>query len=220
MATATATVARTLDRRGKTISTFVAFDAANELAAMADGEVLELVTDDFGPLEPEMTAWCAAAGHRLRDSTTIPGAHRFLIEKGSAAPKGTSLAVVVSSDGLEELLSPLGFALAAALEGMAVHLYFQGPAVRVLQHGFRPRLRGWARPFTRFAAGGLKRAGHIPAQDKLRQLHALGARVYVCGPSLAHFRVDADDLVVDDVKVVEYLAFMAVMASADIHLYA
>jgi predicted peroxiredoxin/TusA-related sulfurtransferase len=219
MATATKTAARTLDRRGKTISTFVAFDAANELAAMADGEVLEVVTSDFGPLEPEITAWCRAVGHTVLDSTATPGARRFLIEKGSASPKATSLAVVLSSDGLEELLSPLGFALAAALEGIAVHLYVQGPAVRMLQQDFRPRLRGWARPFSRFAAAGLSRAGHIPAQDKLRQLHTLGAHVYVCGPSLAHFKVDPDKLVLDDVKVVEYLSFMAVMASADIHLY-
>jgi predicted peroxiredoxin/TusA-related sulfurtransferase len=220
MTTAMTTLARTLDRRGKTISTFVAFDAANELAAMADGEVLELVTDDFEPLEPEITAWCAAAGHTLLDSTATPGGRRFLIAKGSPAPKGTSLAVVLSSDGLEELLSPLGFALAAGLEGMAVHLYFQGPAVRVLHKDFRPRLRGWGRPFSRFAAAGLTRAGHIPARDKLRQLHTLGARVYACGPSLAHFKVDPDNLVLPDVKVVEYLTFMAVMESADIHIYA
>ena len=30
-----------------------------------------------------------------------------------------------------ELLSPLGFALAAAREGTAVHVFVQGPAVRV-----------------------------------------------------------------------------------------
>jgi hypothetical protein len=40
--------------------------------------------------------------------------------------------VVVSDPGLEELLSSLGFALAAPLEGAQVSLYFQGLAVRAL----------------------------------------------------------------------------------------
>ena len=127
---------------------------------------------------------------------------------------------MISSDGLEELLSPLGFALAAALEGMAVHVYVQGPAVRVLARGFQPRLRGWGRPFSRFAASGLSRAGHLPAQDKLRQLRSLGAKIYLCGPSMQHFKVRAEDVIFSDVPQVEYLSFMAVMKDADVHIYA
>ncbi len=38
--------------------------------------------------------------------------------------------MVLSSVGLEELRSPLEFALGAALEGIQVNLYFQGPAAR------------------------------------------------------------------------------------------
>ena len=46
--------------------------------------------------------------------------------------------MVISNPDLEELLSPLGFALAAALEGIEVRLYVQGPAVRILGRGARP----------------------------------------------------------------------------------
>jgi predicted peroxiredoxin/TusA-related sulfurtransferase len=215
----TARVAQTLDRRGKTISTFVAFDAAGALADMADGDVLELITDDYEPIERDVVAWCRAAGHGLVGSEVITDGRRYLIERGTPTPRDTSLALVISTDGLEELLSPLGFALAAALEGIDVHLYIQGPAVRVMDVGFRPRLRGWARPFSRFAAAGMTKAGHIPAQDKLRQLHSLGAQIYMCGPSMQHFKVDRNDLIFDDLPLVECLSFMAIMADADIHLY-
>ena len=133
--------------------------------------------------------------------------------------KQTKLAMVISPDGLEELLSPLGFALGAALEGIDVHLYFQGPAVRVLANGFKPKLKGWGRPFTRFAAAGMTKSGHIPAQDKLRQLHSLGAQLYACGGSLPHFKVKAEDFIFDDIPVVEYLTFMPVMEGADIQMY-
>ncbi len=216
----TVAAARVLDRRGKTITTSVVFDAAAELRTMLEGDVLELVTDDFQPFTRDIAAWCNAAGHRLIASASTSEGIRFLIEKGPVTITDASLAMVISSDGLEELLSPLGFALAAALEGMAVHIYVQGPAVRVLQRGFQPKLRGWARPFSRFAASGLSRAGHIPAQDKLRQLRSLGAEIYMCGPSMRHFRVKPEDLIFDDVPLVEYLSFMAVMKESDVHLYA
>jgi predicted peroxiredoxin/TusA-related sulfurtransferase len=197
----------------------VVFDAAAELARLADGDALELLTDDLEPFERDLAAWCEVTGQELVSSEITAEGRRFLIEKRPPKATSNSLAMVISSDGLEELLSPLGFALAAALEGMAVHLYFQGPAVRVLARWFRPKLNGWARPFSRFAASGLARVGHIPAQDKLRQLRSLGTRIYMCGPSMQHFKVSREDLIFDGLPLVEYLSFMAVMKEADVHLY-
>lgn len=210
---------QSLDRRGKTITTFVVFDAATELLKLNEGEVLELITDEFEPFRADISAWCQATGHVLLSWERIAMGYRFLIEKGRPKVKEVKLAMIISSDGLEELLSPLGFALGAALEGIDVHLYFQGPAVRVLTQGFRPTLRGWARPFSRFAAAAMARAGHIPAQEKLGQLRSLGAHLYVCGGSLQHFKVNAENLIFDDLPIVEYLTFMSIMEASDIHLY-
>lgn len=214
----TTVTTRRLDGRGWTITTYVMFDVAAELAGLEVGDHLELVTDDFEPFEHDVAAWCRANGHELVSSETTTEGRRFMIEKGTPEPKASSLAMVVSTDGLEELLS-LSFALAAALEGMEVHLYFQGPGVHVLSRGFKPRLKGWARPFSRFAASGLAKSGHIPAQDKLRQLRSLGARIYMCGPSMDHFKVSREDLIFDDLPLVEYLTFMSVMEQADVHIY-
>ena len=216
----TQVAAAELDLRGKSITTYVLFEAAARLATMAEGEVLEFLTDDYEPFRHDVTAWCEAAGHELLSTQSTPLGLKFQIEKGPAKATCGSLAVVLSSDGLEELLSPLGFALAAALERMEVHLYVQGPAVRVLARGFRPKLHGWQRPFSRFAATGLSKAGHLPAQDKLRQLRSLGAHIYMCGPSMQHFKVKAEDLIFDDLPIVEYLTFVAIMREADIHIYA
>lgn len=216
----TITIHNTMDRRGKTITTFVIYDIDAELQEMREPEVLEVLTDDFEPFQADIAAWCQATGQRLIHSESTADGLRFLIEKQPLQAKDTSLAMVISSDGLEELLSPLGFALAAALEGIDVHLYVQGPAVRVLARGFRPKLQGWARPFSRFAAAGLDKAGHVPAQQKLHQLHSLGAHIYMCGPSMEHFKVAKGDLVFDDLPLVEYFTFMAVMEQSDIHIYA
>ncbi|MDH3623578.1 MAG: DsrE family protein [Myxococcales bacterium] len=213
------TIHHTLDRRGKTVTTFVIYDAAEQLATMAEGEVLEVITDDFEPFRADIATWCQATGQRLARTESTTAGLRFLIEKQPARAKDTSLAMVISSDGLEELLSPLGFALAAALEGIDVNLYFQGPAVRVLSPGFRPKLRGWSRPFSRFAEAGMRKTGHIPAKQKLVQLRNLGAHFYICGASMPHFKVTQDELIFDDLPLVEYFTFMAIMERADIQLY-
>ena len=213
------TVDSSLDRRGKTITTFVIFDAAAALDQIRDGERLEILTDQFAPFEPDFHAWCDAMGHRLILSEVTPEGHRFVVEKGPGKKTDRKLAMVISDPGLFELLSPLAFALAAALEGVEVHLYFQGPAVKVLSKRFRPRAHGWVRPFTRFAASGLNKTGHIPAQAKLRQLRSLGARFYLCGGSIEHYKLDPQDVIFADVPVVEYMTFMSVMRDADISLY-
>lgn len=210
---------RSIDGTGRSITTFVVFEAAAALDGMGEGEVLEILTDEFEPFEWDLAAWTRATGHQLALSERTAGGHRFLIEKGPAAAKDTKLAMVLSSAGLLDLLSPLGFALAAALEGIDVHLYFQGPGVKVLKRGFRPKLPGLGRIFTRFAAAGMEKAGHIAAQEKLLQLRSLGAHIYVCGGSLQPFRVKVEDFAFDGIPVIEYLSFMEIMESADIQLY-
>jgi len=215
----TATITRSVDGVGKSITTFVVFEAAATLEDMAEGEVLEILTDEFEPFVWDISAWTKATGHRLALSESTADGHRFLVEKRQATVRDTKLAMVLSSDGLLDLLSPLGFALAAALEGIDVHLYFQGPGVRVLTKRFRPKLPGLSRPFSRFAIKGMKKAGHIPPHDKLRQLHSLGADIYVCGGSLQPFKVSKEDFIFDDLPIVEYFSFMSVMEDADVQLY-
>jgi predicted peroxiredoxin len=65
----------------------------------------------------------------------------------------------------------------------------------------------------------MKKAGHIPPHDKLRQLHSLGAHIYVCGGSLQPFKVKKEDFIFADLPIVEYFSFMSVMEEADVQLY-
>src|SRR5271166_5865727 len=214
------TMARTsLDMRGKTITTFIAYETLKELGGLADGESLELLTDASEEIDNDVRAWCRTRGQGLTAAGPADGSRQYVITKQPLRPSGKRYAAVISDAGLEELLSPLAFALAAALEGSDVSLYFQGPAVRVLAKGFTEKLHGPGRPFSRFARAGLTKAGHIPAQEKISQLQGLGARLYACGPSMRHFKVATADLAFDEVTISQYLTFMDIMARADIHLF-
>ena len=208
-----------LDLRGRTITTAIAWAVHERFAELDPGDAVELETDPFPAIVPDLEAWSRATGHELVDVRRNAESWRITLRKGEPRRNEHRVAIVVSSDGLTELLLPLGFALGAALGGAHVSLYLAGPAVHVLAPGFRPRLHGLGRPFSRFARAGLEKAGHVAPAEKLRQLQALGGALYACGPSLQHFRVDPERLAFQDVVVCEYLAFMEVMQQADVQLF-
>lgn len=208
-----------LDLRGRTITTYIVHEIRRALTTMACGERIEVVTDPFEAITIDLQTWCRVTGNQLVEADDAGPSWRFTIEKGAPSPTIRSYAGIVQDDGLMELLSPLGFALAAALEGYQVSLFFQGPAVKVLRKGYVARLHGIGRPFSRFPRLGLERAGHLPPQEKLRQLRGLGAHIYACGPSMHHFGVTEHELAVDDVTVCEYLTFLEQIEQADVRLF-
>ena len=210
--------ASTLDLTGKTITTFILYAVHEALAGRDEGERVEAVTDALPAIDADVRAWSRATGNPLVEVTEDGETRRYVIEKGAPHRSGQKLAAIISDDGLFELLSPLGFALAAALEGHDVSLYFQGPAVRVLAPGFTAKMHGPGRAFSRFPRNGLAKVGHIPPQEKLNQIQKLGGRLSACGPSMEHYKVDPTNLAFDDVTVAAYLTFMEELADADIHL--
>ncbi len=209
-----------LDLRGKSITTYIVHAVHRALQPLAEGDRVELVTDASAAIENDVRAWSRTTGNALVDMEADGAVARFVIEKGRPTKPGHKFAAVISDDGLFELLSPLAFALAAALEGDDVALFFQGPAVRVLAPEFTAKMHGPGRPFSRFPRRGLADAGHVSPHEKITQLVGLGARLFVCGPSMEHYKVNPSNLAFDDVTVAAYLTFMEQMDNADVHLYA
>jgi predicted peroxiredoxin/TusA-related sulfurtransferase len=193
----------TLDLRGRTITTYLAFELHTALADLGIGDCVDVVTDAFTAIDNDLRAWCRATGNPMVGTETTSETWRCTIEKGPTRRSTRGYTAIVQDDGLLELLAPLGFALAAALEGHDVALYFQGPAVKVLRRGFVPRLHGLARPFSRFPRLGLEQAGHVAPIETLRQIQRFGSQIYASGPSMDHFKVSEDDLALDGVVVAE-----------------
>ena len=216
---ATITKPLSLALPGKTISTYVLYEIHAALADVAEGERVEAVTDVYPALDSDIRAWCRTTGNPLVDVVADGQTYRFTIEKGPGKPSGRKLAAIISDDGLFELLSPLGFALAAALGGHEVVLYFQGPAVRILGKGYVAKMHGPGRPFSRFPRTSLAKAGHLPPEVKIAQLQELQGRLYACGPSMDHFKVDPHNLAFPDVTIASYPTFLEQMDSADIQLF-
>ncbi len=181
--------------------------------------MITLRADPLPALDSDIRAWCRTTGHELAAVEEAGSTREYTIRKAAEVRMQPAWAIVISNPGLEELLSPLGFALAAALAGSPVAVYFQGPAVRVLTRSFTARLAGWQRPFSAFARRGLARAGHPSPHQKLRQLDDLGARIYSCGGSMEHFKVAAQEFFLAGIHVAAYPTFVEEMNSAGVQIF-
>ncbi|MBQ0988314.1 DsrE family protein [Streptomyces sp. F63] len=210
-----------IDGRGYSVSTAILYGVVTRLRGLEPGAEVSVRTGRLPAVDSDIRAWCRTTGHELVAVTEEGARERCCRIRRAGRPRPRpGWAFVVSRAGLEELLSPLGFALGAALGGSRVALYFQGPAARVPARGFTARLSGVHRaPFSVFARRGLARAGHPSPHRKLGQLQELGARFYVCGPSMEHFGVREEDLLFDDMTVAAYPTFVEEMQAPGVQLF-
>jgi TusA-related sulfurtransferase len=149
-----------VDGRGRSISTAILYPLACAMRELPLGTMIKVRTDFLPAVDSDIRAWCRTTGHHLVKTEEAIDARDHTIRKAAEVRRAAGRAMVISNPGLQELLSPLGFALAAALAGSSVAIYFQGPAVRVLTRSFSEKPTGWQRPFSAFARHGLEKAGH------------------------------------------------------------
>lgn len=57
--------AKSIDTRPKTVTTAIAYDALQALDELADGDVLEITTEAFEPIEGDLRSWCRMSGNRF-----------------------------------------------------------------------------------------------------------------------------------------------------------
>ncbi len=209
----------TLNLTGKIITPYLVYHIVKKLKKMDGETVLKLVTDNFIAIENDIKAWSRMSGYKINKIEMFDKNLVFHIinisnkewEKRSVE----KLAMIISDPSLEKLLSPLGLAVSAALSGKQVHIFFQGPATRLLKKGYNASLEGLSKPFTRFARKSLADMGHLPANEKITQLKEFGSVFYICGGSMAHFGVKEKDLIFKDVIIAEYFTILEVMDKAN-----
>ena len=148
-----------VDGRGRSISTAILYPLACAMRDLPPGTMIKVRTDFLPAVDSDIRAWCRTTGHHLVKTEAAVDARDHTIRKAAEVRRAAGRAMVISNPGLQELLSPLGFALAAALAGNSVAIYFQGPAVRVLTRSFSEKLTGWQPPSVPSPATGSRRLG-------------------------------------------------------------
>jgi predicted peroxiredoxin/TusA-related sulfurtransferase len=199
--------------RGNGMTTDIVARAINRLDTMAHGEILALKVDAGEAIDSDLRAWCEATGNHLVRVDDFGESRTYHIEKGVPLSVVHRLALVLSTDDHDHLAAPLSLALAAALEGVEVSIFFEGEAVSILTAGYvRDGGRRWMRRSRRVA--------RTEAHDQVRRIHDLGGDLYACARAAADRSLTRSAFAFDRVIQAEYLTFLPVMEEADIQLLA
>ena len=89
-----ATTSTSLDMRGKTITTFIVYEALTRLTGLADGETLHLLTDASDEIDNDIRAWCRTRGQELASARHTDSSQQYLITKQPLLPSGKRYAAV------------------------------------------------------------------------------------------------------------------------------
>jgi predicted peroxiredoxin len=208
-----------LDLSGKKISTYIIYNVIEYFKNKQPGDKVNVKTDNYEAIKNDLASWSRMTGYPVRCVETKDDYLIYEFIKGEKINKNKKLAMVISEAELGKLISPLGLAICCVLSGYDVNIYFQGPAVRTLSKGFKEKLPGFSSIFSGFARSGLEKMGQIPAQQKLKVLQELGAKFYVCQPSMDHFGVKEKDIVFNGIIICEYLTFLDILNSADLKFF-
>jgi TusA-related sulfurtransferase/predicted peroxiredoxin len=211
-----------VDARGTWKPYRVAYEVIKAVRPLETGSVVEVVTKDDQGLLNDLRIWCQATGHDL--VATQPGGKgeaRLVIRKAEPKRTGQTMTVIMSTASLEDAVYPLDKALAGAVLGMDVNVVFEGAAVRLLQRGYRPRLSGLAgRAFTSMVEQVMRtEIGWPLPQESILILEDLGARFYLCGPSMIGYGVGEQDLIIGRYTMGAVITWADLLAHSDIHIF-
>jgi len=199
----------------------VAYEVIKAMRGLDTGSVVEVITKDDKGLLNDLDVWCRATGHELLGVQPIEGEARQLIRKAEPARSEQTMTVIMSTASLENAVYPLDKALAGAVLGMDVNMVFEGAAVRLLKRGYRPKLSGLVGGlFTAKVEGVMKdEIGWPLPQESILMLEDLGARFYVCSPSLSGYGVHEQDLIVSKYTLGAVVTWADLLAHSDIHVF-
>jgi predicted peroxiredoxin/TusA-related sulfurtransferase len=199
----------------------VAYEVIRALRGQETGSVVEVITKDDQGLLNDLAIWCRATGHELLATQPGQGEARLLIRKGEPVRSDKTMTVIMSTANLEHAMYPLDKALAGAVLGMEVNVVFEGAAVRLLKRGYRSRLSGLVGGlFTAKVEGVMKKEIGWPLpQESILILEDLGARFYVCSPSMFGYGVHEQDLIISNYTLGAVVTWADLLARSDIQIF-
>ncbi|PMD59561.1 uncharacterized protein K444DRAFT_613152 [Hyaloscypha bicolor E] len=187
----------------------------------AEAVVELLIRNDKGMLN-DIAKWCSTTGYQLICSELgKEGEMRCLIQKGEQKINHKVMTVVISTADLEYIAYPFDKAIGGAVSGMEVNLIFEGAGVRLLKRGYRASLSGfWGRMFTTVVEKVMKdKIGWPLPQEAILLLEDLGAKFYVCGPSLVGYGITEEELVVKNHALGGVITWVDLLASSNVSVF-
>jgi predicted peroxiredoxin/TusA-related sulfurtransferase len=200
----------------------VAYGIAKGMSGLDKGAVIEVITKDNMGIIKDINTWCQATGHILLGSERRGEELRSsFIQKGEPKKNDHRMTVVISTASLLHVLFPFDKALAGAVLGMDVNVLFEGAGVRLLKRGYRSKLPGMIGGlFTGMVEKTMKKEiGQPLPNESIGILEDFGAHFYICGPSMFGYKVQEEELTVNNYTIAAVISWADLLANSDIHIF-
>lgn len=217
---------------------------AIEAEKLADDAKIEFIVKDNAGIIEDIKRYCEVRGHSFYGNDTksdsakdgiamAPGTKKYGLIKHTRAGENElearnrgrepTLTVIISTAEMKEVLFPLEKGLAAAVLGMDVNVVFDGAGVRWVKRGYghHSRLSGWKWINWVVTGKSVNAAmkydmGWTQPDESIRLLEDLGAKFWLCGPSMKHYGVDAKEVVLKQWTAAGPVTWVDLLARSDV----
>lgn len=132
--------------------------------------------------------------------------------------KKKSIAIVVSENSLDKAMMPMILATSGVALDAEVHVFFTFWGLLLLKKNYKPKLKGFMKPFTKMMIKKMKSQNIATFEELRAQCIELGVKFYACSTSMAMMNVKREELV-DKVEIVGATKFMELAFKSDVTLF-
>lgn len=194
--------------------------------------MIELLIPNSKGILHDIATWCETTGNDLVSSevsseggtedmhVVIQKGVRSGAEQEGERGKEKKMTVVISTADLEYVVPPLDKALAGKVLCMDVSVVFEGAGVKLLKNGYRATRSGLFGNFrTSSVEMSLKNSGSPLPSEAITMLEELGAKFYVCGPSMEANGMRQEELVVEHSIVGSTVTWVSLLEHSDVNVF-
>jgi len=104
--------------------------------------------------------------------------------------------------------------------GMNVNVIFEGSGVKLLKNGYRATRSGFLGGFrTSSVESNLQDSGAPLPSESIQMLAEMGAKFFVCGPSMEAYGVRQEELMIEHSVVGSTVTWVDMLAHSDVNVF-
>ncbi|CZR52673.1 uncharacterized protein PAC_02550 [Phialocephala subalpina] len=221
-----------VDARNTTKSYIAIYSVIKEFSHRNPESVIELLIPNSKGMLHDIATWCETTGNKLIGSefssdggtedihVVIQKGVRTGIDQEGERGREKKMTVVISTADLDYVVPPLDKALAGKVLGMDVSVVFEGAGVKLLKNGYRATRSGLFGNFrTSSIETSLTNSGSPLPSEGITMLKELGAKFYVCGPSMEANGVRQEELVVEHSIVGSTVTWVSLLEHSGVNVF-
>ena len=187
----------------------------NNLESITDGEIVTVKIGNYKPVRDEVLRYFEYAGHRIVGLEEGESSLTFQIQKGSTNYSGRSLAVLINHSDEKGMHQSLEAAWMAALSGMNVTIYVDGPAVKYLYTATQTSESEQKFLHKTNLNDRIKLIEGMSLDEKICRLNGIGVSVYADAKAMAQQKQSTKNGLCEYVKIDPMINYFSIIEQSE-----